>query len=73
MLLGAPAPTVPKVVATDPSSATNAGLALGKDMVALLKQLLILLVMCIVGGVVASIGIKKLFAAWNSKNTPPAT
>ncbi len=72
-LLAAPAPTVPQVVGTDPNAATNAGLALGADIKDFVKQLLVLLVMCLVGSVFGSQGISILFAAWNAKPTvtPP--
>ena len=71
-LLNAPVPTVPHVVGTDPDAATNAGLALGADVTAFVKRLLVLLVMCVIGSVFASQGIKMLFAAWNAKpGVPP--
>ena len=66
-LLTAPPPPVPQVVGVDPNGATNAGLALGASVTALIKQLLILLVMCVAGSVFASQGIRMLFAAWNTK------
>lgn len=66
-LFAAPTPTVPQVTGTDPNGATNAGLALGADISGFLKQLLALLVMCIVGSVFSSQGIKMLFSAWNAK------
>jgi hypothetical protein len=65
-LLGAPPPPVPQI-GTGENAATQAGLQLGTSLVDLLKRLLILLVMCVAGSVLASQGIKILFAAWNTK------
>ncbi|MBC8141812.1 MAG: hypothetical protein H7Y38_10280 [Armatimonadetes bacterium] len=70
-LLAAPPPTVPQVTGTDPNGATNAGLALGADIKDFLKQLLVLLLMCVVGSVFGSQGINILFAAWNAKPAAP--
>ena len=66
-LLSAPPPPVPQMMGTDPDRATNAGLVLGASLAALLQKLLILLVMCVVGSVFGSQGIRMLFAAWNTK------
>lgn len=70
-LLAASPPTVPQVTGTDPNGATNAGLALGADIKEFLKQLLTLLLMCAVGSVFGSQGIKILFSAWNAKPDAP--
>ncbi len=65
-LLSAPPPPVP-TVGTGPNAATVAGLTLGTSVVALLQKLLVLLVMCVVGSVFASQGVRILFAAWNAR------
>lgn len=66
-LLSAPPPAVPKIGPGE-QAATQAGLQLGNSLVYLLQQLLILLVMCVAGSVLASKGIQMLFAAWNTKS-----
>ncbi len=65
-LLSAPPPPVPQI-GTGENAATQAGLELGNSLAYLLRQLLILLLMCAVGSVMASQGIKMLFAAWNTR------
>jgi hypothetical protein len=65
-LLSAPAPPVPQI-GTGENAVSAAGLELGSSVVNLLQKLLILLVMCVAGSVLASQGVKILFAAWNTR------
>lgn len=70
-LLSAPPPTLPKptsIASPTAGAATTAALELGRSLTDTVQKLLVLLAMCIVGAILASLGISLYFRAQNAAN-----
>jgi|GEM_PF-7052012 hypothetical protein len=82
LLSGTPPPTVPTpapsaspAAGEAANAASSAALDIGRSMADLVKRLLVLLVMCFAGSVVASLGIRLFFSSRNvahaTRDVPP--